>query len=84
MDLVQEFVTLKGYQNPFKENCPGYDWTHSFLKRQKLSLKKGGQMQLARKNVTSDPFVVYEFYETLSKEVECLGIAHNPESFYNW
>ena len=83
MDLVQEFVTLKGYQTPFKENRPGYDWTHSFLKRQKLSLKKGGQMQLARKNVTSDPFVVYEFYETLSKEVERLGIANKPESFYN-
>ena len=40
-------------------------------------------MQLTRKNVTSDPFVIYEFYETLAKEVEHLGIADKPEAFYN-
>ena len=40
-------------------------------------------MQLARKNVTYDPFVMYEFYETLAKEVEHLGISDNPEAFYN-
>ena len=48
-----------------------------------LGLKKGGQMQLARKNVTSDPFVVYSFYEMLDKEVKRLGIADKPECFYN-
>ena len=40
-------------------------------------------MQLARKNVTLDPFVIYQFYETLAKEVERLGIADKPEAFYN-
>ena len=40
-------------------------------------------MQLAQKYVTSDPLVIYEFYETLAKEVECLGIADEPEAFYN-
>ena len=48
-----------------------------------LSLKKGGQMQLARKNVTSDPFVIYQLDEILAKEVEHLGIAEKPECFYN-
>ena len=28
-----------------------------------LALKKEGLMQLARKSVTSDPFVIYGFYE---------------------
>ena len=40
-------------------------------------------MQLARNNVTSDPFVIYGFYETLAKEVQRLAIAHKPEAFYN-
>ena len=83
IDLVQEFITLRDYQTRFKDNCPDCDWTHNFLKQHKLSLKKGGQMQLARKNVTSDLFVIYEFYETLAKEVERLGIADKPEAFYN-
>ena len=74
---------LERYQTRFKDNCPGYDWTHSFLKQHKLSFKKGGQMQLSRKNVTSDLFVIYEFYETLAKEVERLRICDKPEAFYN-
>ena len=40
-------------------------------------------MQLARKNVTSDPFVVHDYYEMLKKEVEWLGIQERPECFYN-
>ena len=40
-------------------------------------------MQLAWKNVTSDPLVMYEFHETLAMEVEHLGIADKPEAFYN-
>ena len=80
-DLVGEYVTLKKLKTQFKDNIPGYEWTNSFLKRH--CLKKGGQMQLARKNVTSDPFVVYGFYEMLDKEVNRLGIADKPECFYN-
>ena len=40
-------------------------------------------MQLARKNDTSESFVVYGFYEMLDKEVKRLGIADKPECFYN-
>ena len=40
-------------------------------------------MQLAQKNVTSDQLVIYEFYETLAKEVEHLEIADKAEAFYN-
>lgn len=62
---------------------PGLDWTRAFLKRHRLSMKKGGQMQIARKNVTSDPFVIYRFYELLNKEVERLGIKDKPECVFN-
>ncbi|XP_057291107.1 uncharacterized protein LOC130613783 [Hydractinia symbiolongicarpus] len=74
---------MKNLKTRFKNNMPGHDWTRSFLKRHKLSLKKGGQMQLARKNVTSDPFVIYRFFETLNNEVERLGINDKPECVYN-
>ena len=40
-------------------------------------------MQLARKNVTSDPLVVYVYYKMLKKEVVRLGIQERPECFYN-
>ena len=46
-------------------------------------LTKVAQMQLARKNVTSDPFVVYGYYEILKKEIDRLGIQERPECFYN-
>ena len=45
--------------------------------------KKRGQMQLAKRNLTSDPFVVYGYYEMLKKEVDRLGVQVRPECFYN-
>ena len=76
--IVQDYVQLKQLKTRFVNDYPGYDWTISFLKQHKLNLKKGGQMQLARKNVISDPFVVYSYYEMLKKEVERLGIQGRP------
>ena len=40
-------------------------------------------MQLAKKNLTSDPFGVYGYYGMLKKEVDRLGIQEKPECFYN-
>ena len=82
LDLVQEFITLRDYQTQFKDNRPGYNWAHSFLKRHKLSLKKVAKCSSLKKNFTSDSFVIYEFYETLAKEVEHVGITDKPEAFY--
>lgn len=80
--LVQELITLRDYQTQFKDNRPGYDWAHSFLKQHKLSLKKVAKCSSLKKNFTSDSFVIYEFYETLAKEVEHVGITDKPEAFY--
>ena len=62
-DLVKDFVEMKSTKTCFTDNRPEYDWVQSFLKCHKLRFKKGGQMQVARKNVTLDPFVVYGYYE---------------------
>ena len=83
LSMVEEYIAANEIQTTFKNGKPGYDWLSSFMKRQKLTLKKGGQMQIARKNVTSDPFVVYGFYEMLENEVKRLGIQDKPECFYN-
>ena len=69
-EIVQDYVQLKQLKTRFVNDYPGCDWTISFLKRHQLSLKKGGQMQVARKNVTSDPFAVHDYQEMLKKEVE--------------
>lgn len=52
------------------------------MERCKLSLRKGGQMQLARKNVISDPYVICGCYEVLSKELECWEIQDKTECKY--
>ena len=80
-DLVKDFEEMKSIKTRFTDNRPGYDWVQSFLKWHKLSFKKGEQMQLARKNVMSDPFVVYGHYEILKKEIQWLGIKDKPELF---
>ena len=49
IDLVQECITLRDYQTLFKDNRPGYNWTHSFLKQHKLSLKKVAKCSLLKK-----------------------------------
>lgn len=82
-EIVRDYLELMEIKTNFKDNRPGYEWTSNFLKRHKLSLKKGGQMELARKSVTSDPFVIYGFFELLAKEIERLGIQDKPECLFN-
>lgn len=84
-EIVQDYVQLKQLKTGFVNDYHGYNWIISFLKQHKLekSLKKGGQMQLARKNVTSDAFVLYSYYEMLKKEVKRLGIQERAECFCN-
>ena len=82
-EIGQDYVQLKQLKTWFVNHYPGQDWTTSFLKGHKLSLKKGDKTQLPRENFTLDPFVVYGCYEMLKKEVERLGIQERPECFYN-
>ena len=55
-EIGQDYVQLKQLKTWFVNHYPGQDWTTSFLKGHKLSLKKGDKMQLPRENVTLDPF----------------------------
>ena len=40
-------------------------------------------MQLARKSATSDPLVVYGFYDKLGKLIDEMGLADKPSSIFN-
>ena len=82
-DMVHDYLEANQLSSPFHENLPGRDWVSNFLQRHGLSLKKGGMMQLARKSVTSDPFVVFGFYDLLERIIEEKGLAEKPGAIYN-
>lgn len=82
-EIVKEYLLGNGLQTVFKDGMPGYDWAVAFMRRHNLTLKTGGMMQLAWKSVTSDPFVIYGFYELLQKEMERLEIMERPECIWN-
>lgn len=81
--LIHDWLEANQHNTPFNDNRPGRDWIMNFLIRHGLTLKKGGMMQLARKSVTSDPFVIYGFYDLLEKVINDLGLADKPECIYN-
>ena len=77
--IIQDFVNINGIVTPFTDGLARYDWTVNFMERHNLVLKKGGLMQIARKSVTSDPFVMHGFYEILETEVKRLGLENCPK-----
>ena len=83
VEIVHDYLEANNLSYLFNYKRPGDDWTSNFMKRHRLTLKKAGLMQIARKNVTSDPFVIYGFYDLLEAEVKRLGIEDRPECVWN-
>ena len=63
--LVQNTITV----SVFKDSRPGNDWLKSFMLRNNLSLKKANMISSARKSVTANPFIIYDFYDLLEELV---------------
>ena len=82
-EIVCEYITANEIVTPFTDNRPGLDWVSNFLRRHNLALKKGGQMQLARRASTGDPFVIFGYYDKLAEVIRNLGIEDRPECIYN-
>ena len=80
-EIVQGYVQIKQLKTRIVNDYPGYNWTISFLKWHIWVWKN--EVKCSLKNVTSDPFVVYGYYEMLKKEVVRLGIQERPECFCN-
>jgi hypothetical protein len=83
LDVVQDYLFNYEITNPFKDSRPGPDWLRSFTKRHRFSLKKGATMQFARFNTTRNPFIIYDFYDTLHEEMTTLNIMNKPECIFN-
>ena len=82
-EIVKDFLLANGLETVFNDGMPGYDWATAFMRRHNMTLKTGGMMQLARKSVTSDPFVIYGFYDILRQEMARLEIMERPECIWN-
>ena len=54
-------------ENQVKDGRPGRTWLKSFMKRNKLSLKKASMIYVARKSNTSNPFIIYDFFDKLEE-----------------
>jgi len=82
-NLVAEYIRENNVPTKFKDQYPGSDWAHNFMNRHKLKLKKGTSMQIDRKERTSDPFIIYSFYDVLEKEMQRLQLQDKPSHIYN-
>ena len=67
VSIVSDYVHKNSIETPFSDGRPGIDWLKAFMKRNGLSLKKAEMISAARKSATSDPFVIYDFYDLLEE-----------------
>ena len=89
-ELVERYV--KTTNNPraskvfhYKKRIghPGHDWLDQFLKRYRLSLTEATKLCNARYNATTNPFIIYHFFDTLEKVINDLGFKDKPHLIWN-
>ena len=54
---MQEYVESNKLRTPFKNNRPGKKWVKSFMKHNRMSLKKTNIISSVRQSTTSNPFL---------------------------
>lgn len=65
---MREYVRCCNIKNTqFTEEQPGYEWVKKFMERNKLTLKKAEMIRSSRIANTSNPFIIYDFYNTLER-----------------
>lgn len=83
MNVTKEYVEQNALTVPFKENMPGKYWFIHFCQRNRLSLKNMERLEKCRRRATSDPFIIYEFYDIVEQELKSLELLGKPENIYN-
>ncbi|XP_050309036.1 uncharacterized protein LOC126745308 [Anthonomus grandis grandis] len=81
--VVQTYVNENAIKTTFKEGKPDDDWFRSFYKRNRLSQKKMEQLEKCRRTATSDPFIIYSFYDRLGETIQQLGLQDKPAHIFN-
>ncbi|KAJ8965095.1 hypothetical protein NQ314_004383 [Rhamnusium bicolor] len=80
---VETYVTENSIRTVFKNGKPGPDSFRQFCSRNKLSVKKLEQLEKCRRSATSDPYLIYGFYDLLEKSIKELRLEDKPTHAYN-
>ena len=65
-DIVHNYVVINNLElTQFNNRRPGLTWIKNFMARNKLTHKKAEMSSSARKSNTSNPFLIYNFYDQL-------------------
>jgi hypothetical protein len=67
----------------FRDKVPSDEWLTEFMQHHHLSLVVPSAMEKVRKDATSDPFLIYHYYDILEKEINTLGLQNSPSHIYN-
>ena len=62
---------------------PGEDWLKAFMDRWNLSCKIPSTLEKSRKTATSNPNIIYGFYDILETQLKQLNIQDRPECLWN-
>lgn len=81
--IVQTYVQENHLTTQFKEGKPGKDWFKNFCKRNRLSQKKLEQLERCRRTATSDPFIIFGFYDRLNTCISDLKLQDKPRHIWN-
>ena len=65
--IVSDYVKSNKIDLSFKSNLPGRKWMQRFMNVNNLSLKKATMIAKVWKDCTSNPFIIYEFYDRLEE-----------------
>ena len=63
--IVSDYVKSSKIETPFTHNLPGRKWMQHFLNDNNLSLKKATLIAKVCQDCTSNPFIVYKFYDVV-------------------
>lgn len=83
LNVIQEFVLTEHLNTPFKNGQPGGDWFLNFCKKNELRLKNCESLQSNRQQNTSDPFIIYDFYDLLQSAIRDLQLEDKPSHIWN-
>ena len=67
---------------PFKYDRTGRTWMKAFMKRKKLSLKKASMIRISQNSNTTNPFLIYDFYDKLAT-ISDANPDLNPGNIWN-
>lgn len=80
---VQAYVLQNNLETPFRDSLPGDEWFRSFCKRNRLSQKKMEQLEKCRRNATSNPFLIFGFFDILEETMSNLMLHDKPQNIWN-